>query len=177
MKAIKYIAGLAIALSVFTSCKKTTYEDLSLVATAIDPDQLSVLFEITQDNSGLVTITPNGTGAVKYDVYYGHGAATPVVVMAGKNTTHTYPEGVYTVKIIAYNVAGKTKEFTQQLTVSFRAPENLDVITTIDPGDNFKLNVSASALYETNFRVFFGDVPNEVGTVFLQAQTVAHTYS
>ncbi|HRG94024.1 MAG TPA: hypothetical protein PLZ10_13800, partial [Chitinophagaceae bacterium] len=73
MKAIKYIAGLAIALSVFTACKKTTYEDLSLVATATDPDQLSVLFEITQDNSGLVTITPNGTGAVKYEVYYGHG--------------------------------------------------------------------------------------------------------
>jgi len=177
MKAIKYIAGLAIALSVFTSCKKTTYEDLSLVATAIDPDQLSVLFEITQDNSGLVTITPNGTGAVKYDVYYGHGAATPVVVMAGKNTTHTYPEGVYTVKIIAYNVAGKTKEFTQQLTVSFRAPENLDVITTIDAGNNFKLNVSASALYETNFRVFFGDVPGEVGTVFLEGQTVNHIYA
>lgn len=177
MKAIKYIAGLAIALSVFTACQKTTYEDLSLVATAEDPDQLSVLFEITQDNSGLVTITPNGAGAVKYDVYYGHGAATPAVVMAGKNTTHTYPEGVYTVKIIAYNVVGKTKEFTQQLTVSFRAPENLDVITTIDPGNNFQLNVSASALYETNFRVFFGDVPNEVGTVFLEGQTVNHIYA
>ena len=177
MKAIKYIAGLAIALSVFTACKKTTYEDLSLVATATDPDQLSVLFEITQDNSGLVTITPNGTGAVKYEVYYGHGAATPVVVMAGKNTTHTYPEGVYTVKIVAYNVVGKTKEITQQLTVSFRAPENLDVITAIDAGNNFKLNVSASALYETNFRVFFGDVPNEVGTVFLEGQTVSHIYA
>jgi hypothetical protein len=74
-------------------------------------------------------------------------------------------------------VAGKTKEFTQQLTVSFRAPENLDVITAIDAGNNFKLNVSASALYETNFRVFFGDVPNEVGTVFLEGQTVSHIYA
>ena len=177
MKAIKYITALAVLLSMVTACSKTTFEDVSFVGSAAAPDQLSVLFEITQDNSGLVTITPNGAGAVKYDVYYGHGGSTPTTVMAGKNTTHVYPEGVYTVKIVAYNVAGKTKELTQQLTVSFRAPENLDVTSVIDPANNFKLNVSATALYETNFRVFFGDVPNEVGTVFLEGQIVPHIYT
>ena len=177
MKAIKYISGLALLLAVVTGCKKDTYEDVSFVATAVAPDQLGVLFEITQDNTGLVTITPNGAGAVSYDVYYGHGGATPVKVAAGKNTTHTYPEGVYTVKIVGYSVNGKTTEITKQLTVSFRAPENLDVTTAIDASSNFKLNVSATALYETNFRVFFGDVPNEVGTVFLEGQTVSHTYA
>ena len=177
MKAIQYIAGLLMAISLVTACNKPTLDDVSFVNTAADPDGLSVLFEITQDNSGLVTITPNGTGAVKYEVYYGHGPNTPVTVMAGKNTTHVYPEGNFSVRIVAYNVAGKTKELTQPLTVSFRAPENLDVVTAIDPANNFKLNVSASALYETNFRVFFGDVPNEVGTVFLEGQTVSHVYA
>ncbi len=177
MKALKYITGLALLLAFSTGCKKTTYEDVSFVSTAAAPDQLNVLFEITQDNTGLVTITPNGAGAVKYDVYYGHGGTTPVKVLAGKNTTHTYPEGVYTVKIVGYSVNGKTTELTKQLTVSFRAPENLDVTTAIDASSNFKLNVSATALYETNFRVFFGDVPNEVGLVFLEGQTVSHTYT
>ena len=177
MKFYNYFIGLAVLLTVFSGCKKTVYEDLAFVDTAAMPSALSVLFEITQDNSGLVTITPNGTGAVKYEVYYGHGAATPVSVKAGGKTTHVYPEGVYSVRVVAYNVAGKSAEITQQLTVAFRAPENLDVTTTIDLGNNFQLNVSATALYETNFRVFFGDVPNEVGTVFLEGQTVSHVYA
>ncbi|MBE2230452.1 MAG: hypothetical protein IAE96_07420 [Chitinophagaceae bacterium] len=177
MKAFNYIAALLLLLAFGTGCEKKTYEDLSFLETAAAPDQLGVLFEITQDNTGLVTITPNGAGAVKYDVYYGHGGSTPVSVQAGKNTTHVYPEGVYNVKIVGYNVTGQTTEITKQLTVSFRAPENLEVTTAIDASSNFKLNVSATALYETNFRVFFGDVPNEVGTVFLEGQTVSHTYA
>ncbi|MFN9588793.1 MAG: hypothetical protein ACK56A_00215, partial [Bacteroidota bacterium] len=136
-----------------------------------------VLFEITQDNSGLVTITPNGRGAVSYDVFYGHGTTTAVNVPAGKNTNHVYPEGVYNVKVVAYAVNGKTKELNQQLTVTFRAPENLQVNVAIDPANNFKVNVSASAQYETNFRVFFGDVPNEVPVSFLEGQTVSRTYT
>ena len=82
MKALKYITGLALLLAFSTGCKKDTYEDVSFVETAIAPDQLGVLFEITQDNTGLVTITPNGAGAVSYDIYYGHGGTTPVKVQA-----------------------------------------------------------------------------------------------
>ena len=158
-------------------CKKEKYEDTSFVAAANGPDSLSVLFEITQDNSGLVTITPNGVGAVKYDVYYGHGPATATTIDAGKNTTHIYPEGVFNVRIVAYSVNGKTKELTRQLTVSFRAPANLQVNVTADPANNYRVNVSASALYETNFRVYFGHVPNEVPVSFLEGQTVSHLYS
>jgi hypothetical protein len=125
----------------------------------------------------LVTITPNGRGAVSYDVFYGHGSTTAVKVPAGKNTNHVYPEGVYNVKVVAYAVNGKTKELNQQLTVTFRAPENLQVNVAIDPANNFKVNVSASAQYETNFRVYFGDVPNEVPVSFLEGQTVSRTYT
>jgi hypothetical protein len=158
-------------------CKKEVYDDTSFVSSANGPDSLSVLFEITQDNSGLVTITPNGRGAVSYDVFYGHGSTTAVKVPAGKNTNHVYPEGVYNVKVVAYAVNGKTKELNQQLTVTFRAPENLQVNVAIDPANNFKVNVSASAQYETNFRVYFGDVPNEVPVSFLEGQTVSRTYT
>lgn len=174
---MKYLALFFLVASIAIGCKKETYEDTSFVEAANGPDSLSVLFEITQDNSGLVTITPNGVGAVSYDVYYGHGPATPVKIDAGKNTTHVYPEGVYNVRIVAYSVNGKSKELTQQLTVTFRAPQDLQVNVSIDPANNYKVNVSATALYETNFRVFFGDVPNEVPVSFLEGQTVSRTYA
>ncbi|MFN4973698.1 MAG: hypothetical protein ACK5GV_00470 [Bacteroidota bacterium] len=174
MKNIILLFLLGVAM---LGCKKEVYDDTSFVSSANGPDSLSVLFEITQDNSGLVTITPNGRGAVSYDVFYGHGTTTAVNVPAGKNTNHVYPEGVYNVKVVAYAVNGKTKELNQQLTVTFRAPENLQVNVAIDPANNFKVNVSASAQYETNFRVFFGDVPNEVPVSFLEGQTVSRTYT
>jgi hypothetical protein len=177
MRYMKYITLFVLVALIAIGCQKEKYEDTSFVAAANGPDSLSVLFEITQDNSGLVTITPNGVGAVKYDVYYGHGPATPTTIDAGKNTTHVYPEGVYNVRIVAYSVNGKTKELTKQLTVSFRAPINLQVNVTADPSNNYRVNVSASALYETNFRVYFGDVPNEVPVSFLEGQTVSHVYA
>ncbi|TAH05386.1 MAG: hypothetical protein EAZ16_02180 [Sphingobacteriales bacterium] len=177
MKPVKYIGLVLLLITVLLSCQKKINDDLSFVNNAASPEELSVLFEITQDNTGVVTITPNGNGVAQYDVYYGHGGNTPVLVLPGKNTTHVYPEGVYTVKIVARSVTGKVTEVTKPLTVSFKAPENLAATVTIDPVNNFKVNVTASALYETNFRVFFGDIPNEPGLVFLEGQTPSHTYA
>ncbi|MFM7646411.1 MAG: hypothetical protein ACKO41_06840 [Sphingomonadales bacterium] len=174
---MKYILTLSILVATLVGCQKEKFEDVSFAPNGKAPDSLSVLFEITQDNTGLVTITPNGVGAISYDVYYGHGPATPVKVSAGKKTTHVYPEGVYNVKLVGYSVNGKMTEMTKQLTVAFRAPENLQVTATIDPANNYKVNVSATALYETNFRVFFGENPNEVPVTFLEGQTVSYTYA
>jgi hypothetical protein len=177
MKPVKYIGLILLLITALLSCQKRINDDLSFVNNAALPEELSVLFEITQDNTGVVTITPNGNGVAQYDVYYGHGGNTPVLVLPGKNTTHVYPEGVYAVKIVARSVTGKVTEVTKPLTVSFKAPENLAATVTIDPVNNFKVNVTASALYETNFRVFFGDIPNEPGLVFLEGQTPSHTYA
>ncbi len=174
---MKYFLTLSILLATLAGCQKEKFEDVSFAANGKAPDSLSVLFEITQDNTGLVTITPNGVGAISYDVFYGHGSTTPVKVAAGKNTTHIYPEGVYNVKLVGYSVNGKMTEMTKQLTVAFRAPENLQVTATIDPANNYKVNVSATALYETNFRVFFGASPNETPVTFLEGQTVSYTYA
>ncbi len=177
MKSIKYLFSLVFLLSMAAGCKKEVNDDISFVATGAAPEALAVLFQITQDNSGLVTITPNGTGAIYYDVFFGDGTTASVKVDAGKSTTHTYREGVYTVKLVAHSVNGKTTEYTKQLTVSFRAPENLLVTVAIDAVNNFKVNVSATALYETFFNVYFGDVPNEVPQPFLEGQTISHIYN
>ncbi len=177
MKAIKYFLTLGIVLALFAGCTKDNFDDLSLIASGKAPVNVSALFQVTQDNSGLVTITPNSEGGVRYEVIFGDAASTPVIVGAGKNAQHTYAEGVYTVKIKAYDVTGIATEYTKQLTVTFRQPENLVVTATIDPGNRYKLNVSATALYETFFRVYFGDVPNEVPQNFNEGQTISHIYA
>ncbi len=177
MNLLKYLLGAVLLLTVTVSCKKDNFDDVSFVAAGAAPEALSALFEITQDNTGLVTITPNGTGAVYYDIYFGDATAAPVKVVAGKNTSHTYAEGVYNVKLVGHAVNGKTFEATQQLTVSFRAPVNLVVNAAVDAVNNFKVNVSASATYETMFRVYWGDVPNEVPQTFLEGATISHIYA
>ena len=177
MNAIKYFLSAFCLLLVLGSCTKTVNDDLSFVDAAAAPGKLSVMFDITQDNTGLVTITPNGEGAIFYDVYYGDATTIPVNLAAGKNTTHIYAEGTYNVKIVAHAVNGKTTELIQKLTVSFRAPENLVVTWAIDGVNNFKVNLSATALYETAFKVFWGDVANEPGQPFLEGQNVSHVYA
>jgi hypothetical protein len=177
MNAIKYCYSALLMLFVLAACNKVSTDDIAFVDTAIAPAKLSVMFDITQDNTGKVTITPNGEGGVYYDVYYGDVTTIPANVPAGKSTIHTYAEGVYNVKIVAHAVNGKTTELIQKLTVSFRAPENLAVTVAIDAANNFKVNVSASALYETFFKVFWGDVANEPGQSFLEGQTVSHVYA
>jgi len=177
MKLLKYFFSVAFLLAVAFSCKKELNEDTAFLATDSAPDKLSALFDITQDNTGLVTITPNGESIAFYEIYYGDATTTPAKVIPGKNTQHVYPEGVYNVKIVGHSVTGKITETTKPLTVAFRAPENLDFTITIDPSNNFKVSVKASALYETFFKVYFGDVPNEPGLSFLEGDVVTHTYA
>jgi hypothetical protein len=147
------------------------------VQTAATSAKLGAMFTITQDNTGLVTITPTGEGVASFEIAYGHGTAGPVKVLPGGSTSKVYPEGVYDVKITGTNVAGVSTTVTQKLTVTFRAPENLEVTAVIDPANKYKVNVSAKALYETFFQVYFGDVANEVPTNFLEGQTISKTYA
>ena len=177
MKPIKYLFSALLLGLVLTACTKKDFTDVSFVESASAPDKLSALFTITQDNSGLVTITPNGEGAVSYDVFFGDATTTATKVLAGKSTTHVYKEGVYNVKLVAYNIAGKSVEKTQQLTVTFKAPEKLEATVDIDASNNFKVNVGAKALYETFFQVYFGDVVGEIATNFNEGQTVSHVYT
>ncbi len=177
MKVLKYFFGIAFLLVLAAGCKKEVNDDLSFLATDAAPDKLSAFFDITQDNTGLVTITPNGEGISFYEIYYGDATTTPAKVQPGKATQHVYAEGVYNVKIVGHSITGKITETTKQLTVSFRAPENLEFTITIDPNNNYRVTVTAKAVYETFFRIYWGDVPNEVPVSFLEGNAVSHIYA
>jgi hypothetical protein len=177
MKIIKYFSGLLVLLSLAWGCTKETYDDISFINSANSPSALSALFDITQDNTGLVTILPMGEASSYFDIYFGDNTATPVRVLAGKSAQHNYNEGQYNVKVVGYNSSGQTTESTVPLTVSFRAPEDLKVTTAIDANNNLTLHVSATALYETVFKVYFGEDVNEVPVSFLEGETVSHKYA
>jgi hypothetical protein len=177
MRSIKYFLGIALTVSVLAGCKKESFNDTSFINGVSAPAKVSVLFNITQDNTGLVTITPAGEGAVSYDIYFGDATSKATNVPAGKSIQHTYAEGNYTVKITAKGPTGQTTDLTQPLTVSFKAPENLK--TTVS-SSGLVLSVSASATYETMFRVYFGDsltvTPLHYAT-FLEGKTITHNYA
>lgn len=176
MNTLKYILSIVLLMAVAAGCKKAD-RDTSFINTASSPDKLSALFNITQDNTGVVTITPNGEGASYFDVYFGDQTTEPARVSAGGSVKHTYGEGQYTVKLTGYNIAGKVAEGEQELTVSFRAPENLEMTATVDPDDNFKVNVTATADYETLFKVYFGETDDETPQSFLEGDIASHVYA
>lgn len=177
MKALKYIFGFALSVVLATGCKKDTNEDIAFASSVNTPSKINVLFDITQNNSGQVTITPNGEGVATFDIYYGDGSTAAGKVLAGNSIKHIYGEGLYKVRVVGHSVTGQTAEVTRDLTVSFRAPENLEMTAVADAGNKFKINVTAKALYETMFKVYFGDVPNEVPLVFLEGDIISHTYA
>ncbi|PQV49600.1 carbohydrate binding protein [Jejuia pallidilutea] len=173
MKTLKYIMSLALVF--FISCAEDN-NDLGFIEEVIAPSNVTAQFQITQDNSGLVTIIPNSEGAVSYNITPGDGTDV-VSVKQGESFENIYSEGSYPVQIEAVGVTGLKTTVTKDLTVSFRAPENLEVTAEIDASNPFILNVSATADFAASFLVYF-DTSNidEEPTPLAVGETVSFEY-
>ena len=82
MRTLKYLLGYCLVLLVFVNCTNDN-NNFDYLSTAVAPSNISALFQVTQDNTGLVTITPNATSAVSYNITLGDDTAEPVVVKQG----------------------------------------------------------------------------------------------
>lgn len=175
MKKIKHIFSILLVILI-AAC---TSDDFSsdFVANAEAPADISALFTITQDNSGLVTIRPNGTGITSYKIFFGDATVEPGFVGVGQQITHTYAEGNYNVKVVGVGINGKETEITQPLSVTFVAPENLAVNIAPAVGNPYQINVTATALYETFFTITYGEDPEQTPVSFNEGQTVTNTYA
>src|SRR5690606_1549088 len=140
------------------------------------PQNLGATFQITQDNSGLVTIIPTGEGAVLYDIDFGDGSAMAEDIKVGGKVEHYYEEGQYDVEITGKTLNGKTATGIQPLTVSFLAPENLEVKIDRDPADNYTISVSATAQNAAMFEVYFGEDDDADPTLLMPGESVTYTY-
>lgn len=155
MKQIKTIFKALIILVFISAC--TENENLDFLDNIPVPTNVAAAYTITQDNTGLVTIKPTADGAIAFDVFYGDATAEPERLEQGKTTTHTYAEGSYDLKILAYNSVGKSTELVQPLVVSFQAPQNLVVTVENDAAISKQVNINAAADFATTYEFYSGE--------------------
>lgn len=177
MRKFGIILGIFSLLAVTLSCslEDGIDQDTSFINSA-NIENIGALLKITNDNSGLVTITPTGEGATTFVVDFGDGSTVSEEIGVGESVDHVYVEGDYDIVVTGTNLAGKTAQGTQQVVVSFRKPEELNVNVEKDPEDNYTIHVSASADYAAMFEVYFGDTADEEPTPLMIDGTVSHTY-
>ena len=154
MKKIRTFYKALLILIVISSCKdETNLEFLNDVAL---PSNIGVNFIVTQDNTGLVTITPFAEGATSFDIDFGDGSESENFEN-GESTQHVYPEGNYTVGVVATNLIGESAEITQELVISFQAPRNLEVSIENDVAVSRKVNITATAEFAATFEFYSGE--------------------
>ena len=164
---------LFIVAIIFIAC-----DDDELTNVVVDlPQNVSADFKITQDNSGLVTITPTADSASQFKIDFGDGSEPITEIKPGDNVQHVYLEGNYEVEITASNVKGQSKSNSQELVISFLPPENLEATITINPTDPLTISVEAQADFAAGFEVLFGDeAEGEDPTQFMIGEVIEHTY-
>jgi hypothetical protein len=155
MKKLKIIYKALLILLVVNAC--TDERNLDFLDSIVPPTNVAAVYNITQDNTGLVTITPTAIGATSFDIYFGDATVEPVNVENGKNVQNTYPEGTYTVKVVAYNSKEETTEISQELVVSFQAPQNLVVTIDNDAAKSKQVNVTAKADFAATYEFYSGE--------------------
>ena len=157
MKIINKITKVFIIIVMVFACNEE--DNLSFLDTIPAPSNVSAVFNITQDNTGLVTIYPTAEGATSFDIYFGATSTTdPENIKQGNNLEHIYAEGSYEVKVVASNLKGDTAEITKQLVVSFKAPQNLMVTVENDAAISKQVNVNATADFALMYEFYSGEV-------------------
>src|SRR5213595_3100401 len=117
MKKITILLSLFAFMVGSIGCKKNGIDDDTSFLNSATTSNPGKIFDISNDNSGNVKITPTGQGASSFVVNYGHGtgASGSAVVMPGNSTTHAYPEGSYTVSITSKSLSGTETTATYPL--------------------------------------------------------------
>ncbi|MHB0756185.1 hypothetical protein [Polaribacter sp. M15] len=155
MKKLKTIYKALVVLLIISAC--TEERSLDFLDNIAPPTNVAAAYTITQDNSGLVTIIPTAEGAVAFDIDLGDSSPMIEGLEMGKNIQHTYAEGTYNIKVSAYNSKGDVTELTQELVVSFKAPENLVVTIDNDAAITKQVNISATADFAATYEFYSGE--------------------
>jgi hypothetical protein len=175
MRILRNFLGLFLLTAFIFSCVDENESNADFVGTISEPTNISALVSITQDNTGLVTITPTGEGVVTFNVDYGDGSDISGSINPGNSTEHFYSEGTYEATIIGTALDGSTAQATVTVVVSFIAPQNL-VVDILTSSGSYNILVSASADYATSFEVLFGDEAGGDATPMQIGEQLSHSY-
>ncbi|MGJ8592497.1 MAG: PKD domain-containing protein [Aquaticitalea sp.] len=172
MKILKYTISIALLFFAIYSCSEE--DDMVDTSQIPAPTNVSASVRVTQDNTGLVTITPLGEGVANFSLTFGDGSEASETIRPGASVTHVYEEGSYDLTIHANGLNGLTTTVSQPLVVSFQAPQNLMVNINNDPTISKQVNVTAEAEFAMYFEVDFGD--GSAPTEGNNQETVSHIY-
>lgn len=174
MKILKYLLSAIITISTIIACSND--DDNFNIDNIAAPANVSAAVRVTQDNTGLVTITPLAEGAVSFDILYGDGSQPSGSIQPGQSVNHVYAEGNYELTVTAYGLNGLSTTITQPLVVSFQAPENLVVTIENDATISKRVNVTATADYAIYYEVAFGEPGNDEPVSANNGETASYTY-
>ena len=175
MKNIYKIFGSMFFIFLLIGCDEDFSDNNEFAKNVAPPSNVSASFDITQDNTGLVTITPTGEGAISFVIDYGDGSAVSSSIKTGGSVQHTFKEGNHTLKVTATGLNNLTTTAEVSLTVSFNAPENLQVTIENDTAVSKKVNVTATADWATVFDFISGESGADPVTANI-GETTSFTY-
>lgn len=159
----------------FVACEDD--EDLVPIDEVAAPSDLSLTFAMTDDNSGVVTITPGGAGVTAFVIDFGDGSDPTDDLAPGTQVEHTYAPGTYSVTLTGKGINGRETTLTQELNVTLEAARNLMISVTPNPANPLAVDVSATADLETDFAAYFGEDPAAAPIIFTEGETITHTYA
>lgn len=175
MKKTFFNITLFTAILLFVGCSKDGIDDDTSSLNSVTSGNYDRIFDISNDNSGLVKITPIAEGVSKSVVTLGHGTDSPTNVFPGGSVSHNYPEGSYTVSIQSFDISGNSVTNDYPLQLTYRAPENVAINESVA---GYEVTVAATADYANGFLVYYGDVVNETPTSQAVGQSLPpHTYA
>jgi hypothetical protein len=176
MNKLKIIFLIAATLFAALACEKDI-NNLDKLGNVNAPKILSVTYDIKQDNSGVVTIMPQSEGVTGYNVKFGDVEGETATKFAlNEKIIHTYPEGEYKVEIIGVGLTGLTTAYSEDLTITFREPTNLEINIENDLVVSMQVNVSATAVFATVIEYLFGDIQGEEPITALPGETISYQY-
>lgn len=162
--------------AVLVSC--TDNEEVSFALQDISaPTNIEAVFDIAQDESGQVSVTPAGEGVSEFQVFFGDTEnETATNVSPGETISHVYAEGDFPLRIVGVGTTGLTSELVRIVTISFAAPTDLVTNVAVSGTNPFEITVAPTATNATVFDVFYGDTENEEATTIMVGETATHVY-
>jgi len=176
MKIYKYLLSTMILAGGLASCEdKDEFENFADSATP--PSNLELAYSQSNDNTGLVTLTPLGEGVTEYVIDFGDGSMETAEVPALSSINHVYSEGDFEVGVTGKNVAGKTSTTNIPITVTYLDPENLVFSAVPDGGVSNGVIVTASADLSDVYSVDFGESVDQEEILVSNGESVKYAYA
>ncbi|WP_165747917.1 hypothetical protein [Cellulophaga sp. Z1A5H] len=174
MKIIKNLVICFLSIIAISAC---TDDEVSYAFKDVSaPSNVTAAFDISNDDTGTVTLTPTAEGVTSFQVYFGDiEDETPAAIAPGEEASHVYEEGDYIIRIVALSASGLTSELNKSISISFTPPSNLAAEITV--ANTYEVSVTPTADNATVFDVYFGADAAEEPITIMAGEVATYTYA